>query len=41
MPLFLKSISATGIRQSIREGREDWKDYVDESIHNFLEAYLV
>ena len=33
-------ISATKIRESIKEGNESWKDMVDESIQGDVEKYL-
>ena len=33
-------ISATGIRKSIKEGNEDWKELVDDSIQSDVEKYL-
>ena len=34
-------ISATGIRNSIKEGNNDWKTLVDESIQADVEKYLL
>ena len=34
-------ISATGIRNSIKEGNNDWKTLVDESIQSDVEKYLL
>ena len=34
-------ISATGIRNSIKEGNNDWKTLVDESIQADVEKYLI
>ena len=34
-------ISATGIRNSIKEGNNDWKTLVDESIQSDVERYLL
>ena len=34
-------ISATGIRNSIKEGNSDWKTLVDESIQSDVEKYLL
>ena len=33
-------ISATGIRNGIKEGSEDWKELVDESIQDDVQLYL-
>ena len=33
-------ISATGIRNSIKEGNNDWRTLVDESIQEDVEKYL-
>ena len=33
-------ISATGIRNGIKEGSEDWKELVDESIQDDVQRYL-
>jgi len=37
----IASISATGIRESIRNGDETWKNAVDPSIHSDLEDALL
>ena len=34
-------ISATGIRNSIKEGNDDWRTLVDESIQGDVEKYLL
>jgi len=34
-------ISATGIRNSIKEGNDDWRNLVDESIQADVEKYLL
>ena len=34
-------ISATKIRQSIKDGNNDWKELVDESIQSDVEKYLM
>ena len=34
-------ISATGIRNSIKEGNNDWRELVDESIQGDVERHLV
>ena len=34
-------ISATKIRESIKEGNNDWKNMVDESLHSDIENYLI
>jgi len=33
-------ISATKIRESIKEGNKDWKSMVDESLHQDIESHL-
>lgn len=33
-------ISATKVRESIKNGDDDWKDLVDESIQDLVEKYL-
>ena len=34
-------ISATGIRDSIKEGNNDWRTLVDESIQSDVEKHLL
>ena len=34
-------ISATKIRESIKEGNNDWRELVDESIQSEVEKYLL
>lgn len=38
-PQNIKNISATDIRNSIREGRSDWKEVVNPATANWLESY--
>jgi len=40
-PEDIKMISATSIRNSIKEGSDDWKQYVPSSIHEDVHNYLV
>lgn len=40
VPEAISSISATEIRQQILEGKNDWKEFVDEKIHGMLSGYL-
>ena len=40
-PEDIKMISATFIRNSIKEGSEDWKQFVPASIHDDVYNYLV
>lgn len=40
VPEVIANISATAIRQQILEGKNDWKELVDESIHDKLVSYL-
>lgn len=39
-PEDIKQISATFIRSSIKEGNNDWKEFVPESIHEDVSKYL-
>tara|TARA_R110001583_G_scaffold62704_1_gene184197 strand:+ start:6097 stop:6558 length:462 start_codon:yes stop_codon:yes gene_type:complete len=39
-PENIGSISATEIRNSIKEENDDWKESVDESIHTIIKKYL-
>ena len=34
-------ISATSIRNKIKNGEDDWKEYVDEKIWTLVEQYLI
>lgn len=36
----IANISATSIRKQIREGKEDWKNLVDEKAHHLLKELL-
>lgn len=36
----IANISATDIRNQIRQGKDDWKDLVDEKIHSSLSRML-
>jgi hypothetical protein len=40
VPDAIAGISATEIRQQIREGKHEWKEMVDPSIHEKLAAYF-
>lgn len=40
VPETIANISATEIRQQIRDGRPEWKELVDASIHEKLVAFL-
>lgn len=40
LPDNIQRISATGIRNSIQEGTDDWKENVDESIHDMVVEFL-
>jgi nicotinic acid mononucleotide adenylyltransferase len=37
----IANISATSIRNQIREGKEEWKELVDEKAHNLLKKLLI
>lgn len=39
-PADIQMISATKIREYIKVGKDDWKDFVDEVLHNDIETYL-
>jgi adenylylsulfate kinase len=39
-PTSIYNISATAIRQAVVEGRDDWKNWVDSSIHNLIQYAL-
>jgi hypothetical protein len=41
VPESISSISASEIRQQIMEGKNEWKEFVDEKIHALLSAYLM
>ena len=40
VPDAIANISATDIRQQIMDGKNDWKEFVDNSIHDKLVNYL-
>ena len=40
VPDVIANISATAIRQQIIEGKNEWKELVDDSIHEKLVGYL-
>ncbi len=39
-PKYIETISATEIRRSIKEGSNEWKEKVDEKIHDLITKYL-
>jgi nicotinamide mononucleotide adenylyltransferase len=41
VPESISSISASEIRQQIIDGKNEWKDFVDEKIHGLLVTYLM
>lgn len=41
VPESISSISASEIRQQITEGKNEWKEFVDERIHTLLATYLM
>ena len=41
VPESISSISASEIRQQIMDGKNEWKEFVDEKIHAMLTAYLM
>ena len=41
VPDNIAAISATEIRNQIREGKQGWKEYVDPSIHELLSGLLI
>ena len=41
VPGSISSISASEIRQQITEGKNEWKEFVDEKIHVMLADYLI
>jgi nicotinamide mononucleotide adenylyltransferase len=41
VPESVASISATDIRQQIIDGKNEWKEFVDEKIHSMLADFLL
>ena len=41
VPESISSISASEIRQQIVDGKNEWKEFVDEKIHTMLTAFLM
>ncbi|MCA1626146.1 MAG: hypothetical protein LC778_20610, partial [Acidobacteria bacterium] len=39
-PKHIETISATEIRRSIKDGSNEWKEKVDEKIHDLITKYL-